>query len=99
MSLPGSTLIYHDLPEGGYRNHSNVYPTINYEINMNQIVALIDESHTCRQFLRMETFNTYIYHGHSAKRWKTRQGGWAVNWGTPTGVGGCPCHLTKGKHY
>ena len=94
--LTGSTMIYHDLPNGSYSFSPNVAPNIHYNISMVQIVALINVSHKCRQFLRMETLNTLMVYSYG-KKWKQRSGAYMNNWGTPTGVYGCQCNLKKGK--
>ena len=95
--LTGSTRIFHDSPNGNYTFRSDFELDFRYDISLEQIVALISVSHKCRQFMRMETLNTKIVHSPYKKRWKQRSGAYMTNWGTPTGVLGCPCNLKKGK--
>ncbi len=90
-------MIYHDTEAGNYSRHKNVNREINYEFTQDQIIALMDVSHTCRQFISVDTYYTQITGRYSYKKWSPRSGGWATNWGTPTGVHGCPCSVQQGK--
>ncbi|XP_072033071.1 hyalin-like [Amphiura filiformis] len=95
LNETGATVIYHDTPMGNYSRHGTVVKDINYQFAMNQIVALIDVSHKCRQFVNMDTYYTTMNHRYSVKQWMQRSGHWMRNWGTPTGVYGCTCSLKK----
>ena len=76
-----------------------------YEVALNQIDTLIQTSHSCRQFISMESFNSrlsirsaqWYYRYSDGKRWKSRQGHWMDNWAIPTGMFGCPCSLSIGE--
>ena len=94
--LTGATLFHHDTPEGNYSSRPiSVAVDFTYEIDMNQLVALIDVSHSCRQYMRMATFSILPLINNN--QWMTRQEKWTKDWGTPTTrEGGCSCSLTKG---
>ena len=97
MSFKGTTVITHDKEEGNFSNHTDVEVPINYNIEMDKIVALIEASHKCRQFISMETFNTRINAIEIGKKWMSRHGFWRWNWAIPSGSNGCPCSLKKGS--
>ena len=110
-TITGTTIIRHDLIDDIWEvpavsKRKITFRNITYNgISLQQITALIDQSTSCRQFIRLECSHVVIWkfydNGdvlHNAW-WVSRNGKEMVNWGgVDTGIPGCACHLREGKY-
>ncbi|XP_071957001.1 contactin-associated protein-like 2 [Antedon mediterranea] len=72
----------------GYEPHGSFVHDITYEMSITQIVALMESSTSCRQYIKYDcTGSIAIPYGF----WVSRNGSTMYNWGTPTGFYGCAC--------
>ena len=90
FDFSAKTILNHTLQEQGDRL------LVNYDNTLSDILAVINVSAHCRQFLQVEC--GWGYNGSSPDRyWLSRNNDIMRNWATPTGTKGCPCSLLEGK--
>ena len=80
----------------GYEAPGNYIKEIIYSAPLQQMIALIDNSIDCKQYIEIKckqaSFGiTYINHW-----WQNRNGTKMYNWGAPTGTVGCDCSTRSG---
>ena len=98
----GVTVIGHDSesrtlvkgfdPRGSYKRK------INYDISMEQIVAMMKHSGNCEQFIKYECWNSVLIYDVSSSYgwWVSRQGQRMNYWGgAVVGSGKCACAMTN----
>ena len=74
-------------------------------VTLQQIIALIDQSSGCRQYIRLDCYHVKMWdYGSSTTvpltHWVSRNGSQMVNWGgVDTGVQGCACYANRSKLY
>ena len=69
---------------------------IHYNIGMAQIIALIDFSLNCEQFISYDCHNSMINNDRNFASWTSRQGVDMTHWGGAVqGSGKCACGMTK----
>ncbi|XP_033102360.1 neurexin-4-like isoform X2 [Anneissia japonica] len=71
----------------GYEERGSFIHDITYAMSIDQIVALMTSSTTCRQYMKYECVNSILSDGY----WVSRDGSEMLNWGSPTGYVGCMC--------
>ncbi|XP_033102312.1 contactin-associated protein-like 2 isoform X2 [Anneissia japonica] len=71
----------------GYESSGSFIRYITYAISIDQIVALMTSSVTCRQYVKYECFGSLLRYTY----WVSRNGTVMRNWGSPTGYDGCLC--------
>ena len=83
-------------PAGSYKRK------INYDIPMEQIVAIVKQSKNCEQFIKYECYHTVFYHRtfwFSSLQycwWVSRQGSRMNYWGgAAVNSGKCACGMTN----
>ena len=93
----GVTVIGHDSESRtlvkGYESAGSYKRKINYDISMEQIVAIMKQSKNCEQFIKYEcyhsSFSTYSW-------WVSRQGSRMNYWGgAAVNSGKCACGMTN----
>ena len=95
----GVTVIGHDSESRtlvkGFKSHSSYKRKINYDISMEQIVAIIKHSKKCEQFIKYECYSSMLLRfGYGW--WVSRQGSKMNYWGGARGWSGkCACAVTK----
>ncbi|CAB3993730.1 Hypothetical predicted protein [Paramuricea clavata] len=99
----GVTVIGHDseskIEVNGYEDEQSYRRKINYDIEMKQIVAIINRSARCEQYVKYECLNAGFYYkisGLSYSCWISRQGSEMFNWGgAPTNSFMCACGMNN----
>jgi len=91
---PVTTEIGHD-SEGevrvkGFENAKSYSRNINYPVSIQQIVALIDHSDTCKQHINYKCFGSLLLKSGKAA-WYNRNGQEMSYWGGSTTSGHCAC--------
>ena len=102
----GEYLIDPDGPEtrtlvNGYDAPSSYSRDISYNISMAQIIALLNLSHNCEQFIKYECRGSVIllYDNLLYASWVSRDGVKMKYWGGASpGSGKCACGMTKTCH-
>ncbi|XP_028393313.1 uncharacterized protein LOC114517711 [Dendronephthya gigantea] len=96
----GVTVIGHDSESrtfvDGYEAAGSYKKTIKYEISMEQIVAIMNQSKNCEQFIKYECLgSTFVYKGERKSWWVSRQGSKMNYWGgAAVDSGKCACGMT-----
>ena len=95
----GETVIGHDselrTPVDGYETEGSYKRMITYEISMEQIVAIIDQSKNCEQFIKYECYDSSLLMGPT-RWWVSRRGLPMKYWGgTAVDTGKCACGMTN----
>ena len=100
-----ATVVHHDrektvnVTDGTAMIQGAHFHLINYELNMENIEALIKNSDKCKQFLKFECYNSALMNspiGTPYANWRTRTGQVKSYWaGVPDGGKGCKCGLTR----
>ena len=93
----GVTVIGHDSESRtlvkGYESAGSYKRNINYDISMEQIVAIMKHSKNCEQFIKYECYHSY-FSGNSW--WVSRQGSKMNYWGgAAVNSGKCACGMTN----
>ncbi|XP_072026204.1 uncharacterized protein [Amphiura filiformis] len=97
----GTSIIHHDqLPlrqvPFGFEEDGEYHIPIRYNTEFHQIVALIESSLKCRQYLSLECHHVLIWHNEELINWwVSRDGNKMGNWASPTGTRGCACKLSN----
>ena len=99
----GVTVIGHDSESrtlvSGYDLPGSYTRTIKYDISMEQIVAIIDQSKNCEQFIKYECFESvfrFSYPGTYYGWWVSRRGSKMNYWGgAAVNSGKCACGMTN----
>ena len=75
-------------------------------VNLQQIIALINQSSGCRQYIRLDCYRARMWNylegtfipDTPITYWVSRNGSQMVNWGgVDTGVQGCACYANRSK--
>lgn len=100
-----ATVVHHNkekavnVTDGADLIRGSFFHVVDYELNMEQMEALIKNSVTCRQFLRFDCYNAALLNSPSGPpnaMWHTRRGEIKSYWGgVPDGGSGCKCGLTR----
>ncbi|XP_072014467.1 uncharacterized protein [Amphiura filiformis] len=99
----GTTIISHDqqgpLLSKGFNDKGEHHIIVHYNgASLQQAIGLVDASQNCEQSISAQCHDSHIFSGHRTRNvytwWISRNGTKMTNWGTPTGVEGCPCSLT-----
>ena len=93
----GVTVIGHDSESrtlvNGSESAGSYKRNINYDISMEQIVAIVKQSKNCEQFIKYECYHSY-FSGYSW--WVSRQGSKMNYWGgAAVNSGKCACGMTN----
>ena len=94
----GVTVIGHDSESRtlvkGYDSPGSYKRKINYDISMEQIVAIMKQSKNCEQFIKYECYGSVLLKG-GHDWWVSRQG-WRMNYwgGAAVNSGKCACGMT-----
>ena len=93
----GVTVIGHDSESrkyvNGYESPGSYKRKINYDISMEQIIAIMKQSNNCEQFIKYECYHSY-FSGNSW--WVSRQGSKINYWGgAVVDSGKCACGMTN----
>ena len=93
----GVTVIGHDSESRtlvkGYESRGSYKRKINYDISMEQIVAIIKQSKNCEQFIKYKCYDSY-FSGYGW--WVSRQGSKMNYWGgAAVNSGKCACGMTN----
>ena len=93
----GVTVIGHDSESrtlvNGYESAGSYKRKINYDISMEQIVAIMKQSKNCEQFIKYKCYHSY-FSGNSW--WVSRQGSQMNYWGgAAVNSGKCACGMTN----
>ena len=97
----GVTVIGHDSESRtlvyGYESPGSYRRKINYTISMQQIVAIINQSKKCEQFIKYECYDSkFSYDGVRYSWWVSRQGLKMNYWGgAAANSGKCACGMTN----
>lgn len=99
------TVVHHNkektvnVTDGADLIRGSFFHAVDYELNMEQIEALIKSSVKCRQFLRFDCYNAALLNsptGPPNAMWHTRRGDVKSYWGgVPDDGMGCKCGLTR----
>ena len=95
----GVTVIGHDSESrtfvNGYESRGSYKRKINYDISMEQIVAIMKQSKNCEQFIKYECYDSVLLHNGYAW-WVSRQGSKMNYWGgAAVNSGKCACGMTN----
>ena len=98
----GVTVIGHDIElrtlVKGYESAGSYKRKINYNISMQQIVAIMNHSKNCDQYIKYECYHSgmYLYSSLRYAWWVSRQG-WKMNYwgGAAVNSGKCACGMTN----
>ena len=94
----GVTVIGHDSESRtlvkGYEVHGSYKRKINYDISMEQIVAIIKQSKNCEQFIKYDCYDSQLL--RSGYGWWVSRQGWRMNYwgGAAVNSGKCACRMT-----
>ncbi|XP_028416579.1 neurexin-4-like [Dendronephthya gigantea] len=100
----GVTVIGHDSESrtivNGYDPPGSYKRNIEYDISMEQIVAIINQSKNCEQFIKYECYGSTILRFNKAGEhyswWVSRQGSKMNYWGgAAVDSGNCSCGMTN----
>ncbi|XP_071957000.1 neurexin-4-like [Antedon mediterranea] len=72
----------------GYEEKGSFVHDITYEMSIAQIVALMESSTSCRQYIKYDCRESNIL---KEGYWVSRNGTAMYNWASPTGFVGCAC--------
>ena len=95
----GVTVIGHDSESrkfvNGYNSAGSYKRNIIYDIPMEQIVAIMNQSNHCEQFIKYECYHARIFNG-GYSWWVSRQGSKMSYWGgAAVNSGKCACGMTN----
>ena len=83
----------------GYEDPGSYSRKINYDINMEEIVAIINKSERCEQFIKYECLNAglwFKYHVPNFSWWVSRDGATMLYWGgAEPGSKNCSCGMSN----
>ena len=70
---------------------------INYEYSMKQIVAIMQQSKHCEQFIRYKCYHSVLLYNGSPYGWWVSRQGWKMNYwgGAAVNSGKCACGMTN----
>ena len=96
----GVTVIGHDSESGtlvkGYESPGSYKRKINYDISMEQIVAIMKHSKNCEQFIKYECYHSGLWFSSRYSWWVSRQGSKMNYWGgAAVNSGKCACGMTN----
>ena len=96
----GVTVIGHDSESRtlvkGYDPAGSYKKNINYDISMEQIVAIMKQSKNCEQFIKYECFQSRLFSDGGYGWWVSRQGSKMNYWGgAAVNSGNCACGMTN----
>ncbi|XP_022106179.1 EGF and laminin G domain-containing protein-like [Acanthaster planci] len=94
----GTTIIHHD-GEDSFKIGEPQSRAITYNIDVQQVISVIENSLSCQQIVRVVCPTTNLTASPSPLtsqpfKWGARNGEIMPNWGVPTGKTGCDCGLT-----
>ena len=97
----GVTVIGHDSESRtlveGYELQGTYKRKINYDISMEQIIAIVKQSKNCEQFIKYECYGSVLIYDVNSPRgwWVSRQGSKMNYWGgAAVNSGKCACGMT-----
>ena len=83
----------------GYEDAGNYSRKIKYDIRMEQIIAIINQSQRCEQFIKYECLRAGLWFDHNSYTdswWVSRDGGKMSYWGgADPGSKSCACRMTN----
>jgi hypothetical protein len=96
----GVTVIGHDSGSRtlvkGYDPSGSYKRKIEYDISMEQIVAIMKQSKNCEQFIKYECYNSVLWFSTPYGWWVSRQGSQMNYWGgAAVNSGKCACGMTN----
>ena len=96
----GVTVIGHDSESKtlvkGYDPAGSYKRKINYDISMEQIVAIMNQSKNCEQFIKYECYKSALLKSNGYGWWVSRQGSKMNYWGgAAVNSGKCACGMTN----
>ena len=96
----GVTVIGHDSESRtlvkGYDSPGSYKRKINYDISMEQIVAIMKQSKNCEQFIKYECHHSGFWFASPYSWWVSRQGSKMNYWGgAAVNSGKCACGMTN----
>ena len=80
----------------GYDERGSYSRKVKYNISMEQVIAIIERSRECTQFIKYECYNAGLYFGpNPASWWVSRDGAKMTYWGGALpGSSKCKCGMT-----
>ena len=77
------------------KGHEDYYvKEITYSASLQQMIALIDNSNRCEQYIRLDCYDSAFKNGFIWNHWwQNRHGDEMHNWGSPKGTDGCDCSI------
>ena len=83
----------------GYEAPGSYRRKINYDVNMEQLAAIIKKSQRCEQFIKYECFNAGLFFDDdflTDSWWVSRDGATMLYWGgAEPGSGNCSCGMSN----
>ena len=80
----------------GYEDAGSYKRKINYDISMEQIIAIMKQSKKCEQFIKYECHHSVFWLSHKYGWWVSRQGSKMNYWGgAAVNSGKCACGMTN----
>ena len=95
----GKTQVWHNLEQdhyiSGYESPGSYVKGIAYSASLQQVIALVNVSINCTQYIRINCFNAKSKYGSNGWHhwWENRHGSKMYNWGSPKGTEGCSCSI------
>ena len=98
----GVTIFGHDSESrtfvNGYESSGSYKRKINYDISIEQIVAIMKHSKNCEQFIKYQCHASVLtYDVNNLRGWWVSRQGWRMNYwgGAAVGSGKCACGMTN----
>ena len=104
LLFTGSTQVWHNLEQDhyvtGHEDPGSYVKNITYSTSLEQVIALVDNSISCKQYIRLKCFGS-LFRGLQGEHrwyhwWQNRHSNKMYNWGAPKGTEGCACSTRKG---
>ena len=96
----GVTVIGHDSESEalvkGYEERLSYKRPVQYDLTMQQIVAVINESTSCEQFISYKCYQSTMWHNDQMAMWLSRQNSTMNYWGgADVNSGNCACGMNN----